>query len=189
MACAGIVTSHATHLNRTKLPGSALLEETDCYGYRHLVAAYAVGAADHGGTAFYRARNPEVFRVSERRLGPGPVARGSRLARVRWRHPSSDRLLYPNCRLHPVWRHGRGLFHGARAEKLFSAGQRGPASNSLLLCLFLPICCGRRGVERRRAALRQAVTRAGDVAPRSLPASPVWANRRAPTEDEARRVR
>src|SRR6516165_9601969 len=152
MACADIVTSQATHLNRTKLPVPAVEEETDFYGYRHLVATHAVGAADHGGAAFYRARNPEVFRVSERRPGPGPAARGSRLARTRWRHPSSDRLLYPNCRLHPVRRHGRGLFHGARAEKLLSVGQRGPARCSVLLCILLYLRRRRRPVERRPAA-------------------------------------
>src|SRR6516165_11644113 len=127
-------------------------EGGDDDGICYLVAAHVVGASDHCGAAFYRARSPEVFRVSKRRLGAGPAARCSRRTRTRRRNPPADRLLYPNCRLHPVRRHGRGLFHGARAEKLLSAGQWGSAGYSVLLCILLYLRRRRRTVEPRPAA-------------------------------------
>ena len=120
-------------------------------GIRNLVAAHALGAADHNWSVVPGARHAVVFRVSEPRAGPHSVARCPRLARAGWRRSHSDRPIHPTSGLHSRRRYGRRLLLCARAERLLSSAQRGQAGDSLLFRLPLPFHGWRRRVERRPA--------------------------------------
>src|ERR1700757_4301491 len=90
-------------------------------GFRYLVAAHAVGSADHDGASVPGARDAEVFRIPQSRPGPHSVARCPRLARARRRIADPDRAIPSTGSLHSRRRHGRRLLLRARAERLLSS--------------------------------------------------------------------
>src|SRR5271167_2238893 len=113
-----------------------------CNSAAHLGATHVEHPTDRGGAALHGTRSrkdtgfPAPAEPCALRL-VHPKSRFPRIIGVGGRFAARIGFVHPLCRLCPRGQHGRGVFHGTRAERLFPAAQRRGIGNRLLLRLSL----------------------------------------------------